>query len=88
MSHPFDATLKDLVRRYPLDWLAGLGLETELPIRALDSDLSTVSAEADKVLGIGEPLSSVEHIELQSSRDASLPPRLLVYNGLLVEGEY
>ncbi|HVA48098.1 MAG TPA: hypothetical protein VNH11_17140 [Pirellulales bacterium] len=29
MSLPFDATLKELVRRYPLDWLAGL--DAELP---------------------------------------------------------
>lgn len=52
----FDATLKELVRRYPLDWLAGLGLNADLPVRALDVDLSTVSAEGDTVLGIGDPL--------------------------------
>lgn len=83
MSHPFDATIKELVRRYPLDWLKGLDIQTELPVRALDSELSTISTEADKVLGIGDPLSSVVHIEFQSSRDPSLAPRLLVYNGLL-----
>lgn len=73
MSHAFDATLKELVRRYPLGWLAGLGLETELPVRALDSNLSTISAEVDKVLGIGDPLSSVDHIELQSIRPSRRP---------------
>ncbi|HVA45957.1 MAG TPA: hypothetical protein VNH11_06180 [Pirellulales bacterium] len=83
MSRPFDATLKELVRRYPLDWLAGLELDVQLPVRALDVDLSTVSAEADTVLGIGDPLSSLVHIEFQSSRDASLSRRLLMYNGLL-----
>ena len=70
MSLPFDATLKELVRRYPLDWLAGLELAAELPVRALDVDLSTVSATADTVLGIGDPLSSLVHIEFQSGRDA------------------
>jgi hypothetical protein len=83
MSLPFDATLKELVRRYPLDWLSGLGLDVELPVRPLDVDLSTVSAEADTVLGIGNPLSSLVQIEFQSSRDASLPRRLLIYNALL-----
>ncbi|HQU46651.1 MAG TPA: hypothetical protein PK867_27845 [Pirellulales bacterium] len=58
MSLPFDATLKELVRRHPLDWLASLELDVELPARALDVDLSTISAEADTVLGIGEPLSA------------------------------
>lgn len=85
MSLPFGATLKELVRRYPLDWLAGLELDAELPVRALDVDLSTVSATADTVLGIGDPLSSLVHIEFQSSRDASLARRLLKYNGLLHE---
>lgn len=79
MSLPFDATLKELVRRYPHDWLTGLELDAQLPVRALDVDLSTVSAEADTVLGIGAPLSSLVHIEFQSSRDASLSRRLLMY---------
>jgi hypothetical protein len=85
MPLPFDATLKELVRRYPLDWLAGLELDVDLPVRALDVDLSTVSAQADTVLGIGDPLSSLVHIEFQSSRDPSLPRRLLKYNALLHE---
>ena len=67
MSLLFDATLKELVRRYPRDWLSGLGLNVELPVRALDVDLSAVSAEADTVLGIGDPLTSLVQIEFQSS---------------------
>lgn len=51
MSLPFDATLKELVRRYPLDWLAGLELDVQLPVRPLDVDLATVSAAADTVDG-------------------------------------
>jgi predicted transposase YdaD len=85
MSLPFDATLKELVRRYPSDWLAALELDAQLPVRALDVDLSTVSAGADTVLGIGDPLSSLVHIEFQSSRDRSLSRRLLMYNALLHE---
>ncbi|HUY36199.1 MAG TPA: hypothetical protein VMV69_25900 [Pirellulales bacterium] len=85
MSLPYDATLKELVRRYPLDWLAGLEIEVDAPVRALDVDLSTVSAQADTVLGIGEPLSLVVHLEFQSGRDPSLSRRLLKYNGLLHE---
>lgn len=83
MSHPFDATLKELVRRYPLDWLAGLGLNADQPVRLLSADLATVSTDADTVLGIGDPLSSVVHIEFQSGRDTSLSRRIMIYNALL-----
>jgi hypothetical protein len=86
MSLPYDATLKERVRRYPLDWLAGLELEAEAPVRALDVDRSTVSAQTDTVLGIGEPLSSVVHLEFQSGRNPSLPRRLMIYNASPLEG--
>jgi hypothetical protein len=83
MPLKYDATLKDLVRRYPHDWLAGLGLEASGPVQSLDVDLATVSAQTDTVLGLGEPLTSLVNVEFQSGRDPSLPQRLLVYNALL-----
>lgn len=83
MSLPFDATLKDLVQTYPRDWLASLGLPADGPVTPLNVDLSTLSAAADVVLGLGDPLTSLVDLEFQSSRDADLSRRVLVYNTLL-----
>lgn len=43
MSFPFDATLKELVRRYPIDWLSGLGLDTEGPVLRRQADSPTMN---------------------------------------------
>jgi hypothetical protein len=83
MSLPFDATLKDLVQTYPRDWLVSLGLPADGPVTPLNVDLSTLSAAADVVLGLGDPLTSLVDLEFQSSRDADLSRRVLVYNTLL-----
>ncbi len=80
MPLPFDATLKDLVHNHPADWLAILEEPFSEPIRLLTPDLSTVSAFADIVLGIGE---RILHIDFQSGADAHLSRRLLMYNTLL-----
>ena len=42
-------------------------------VRVIDSNLSTVTAEADKVLWIDDPNPSIEHIELQATRDVTSP---------------
>ena len=49
----------------------------------IDSDLSTVTAEADKVFRVVGPEPYLVHIEMQSSADPTLPRRLLRYNVLL-----
>lgn len=82
MALPFDATLKDLVRNHPADWLAILGEPVTEPIRVLTPDLSTVSAFADIVFRLGE---RILHIDFQSGADAHLPRRVLMYNTLLHE---
>ncbi|MGH7170511.1 MAG: hypothetical protein ACRELF_14135 [Gemmataceae bacterium] len=76
----FDATLKDLVRSHPADWLAILEEPTVEPIRVLTPDLSTVSAFADIVFSLGE---RILHIDFQSGGDIRLPRRVLMYNTLL-----
>ncbi len=80
MALRFDATLKDLVRNHPADWLTILDEPPTEPIHLLTPDLSTVSAFADIVLQIGARLL---HIDFQSGADAHLPQRLLMYNTLL-----
>ena len=72
MPKPFDATLKDLVEAYPRDWLAQLDLSTPVPVAVIDADLSTVTAQADKVLRVDEPSPWLLHLELQASRDPGL----------------
>ena len=83
MSKSFDATLKELVGKYPADWLACLGIKTAGHIDVIESDLSTVSMQADKVLLIHDPMPWILHIELQASRDAGLSRRIFKYNAFL-----
>jgi hypothetical protein len=77
MAKPFDATLKELVEAYPHDWLIQLGLPASLPIEVIDADLSTVTAQADKVLRVREDSLWLLHLELQASRDPHLARRVL-----------
>src|SRR4051812_40564147 len=85
MAKPFDATLKELVGAYPWDWLRQLGISAAEPVEVLDADLSTVTAQADKILRIPGSPPWLLHLELQSSRDPQLPRRALKYNVLLHE---
>lgn len=82
MAKPFDATLKHLLETYPRDWARLIGVVDE-PVEPLDADLSTVTAEADKVLKIGGAEPWLAHLELQASLDGHLPHRMLRYNVML-----
>ena len=46
MSKPFDATLKELIRAYPTDWLTQLGVPVTGVPEVISADLSTVTAAA------------------------------------------
>jgi|SRR5579883_13045 len=50
MSKPFDATLKELIASYPVDWLTQLGVPVTTTPEILSADLSTVSAAADTLM--------------------------------------
>lgn len=82
MPTPFDATTKTLVDLAPGDWLNLLGLPFER-CAVIDSDLATVSTEADRLIeALGEP-SYVAHLEFQTGHDgAAVPERLLRYNSI------
>jgi len=84
VARPYDATVKELVESYPLDWLAQLGLAVE-GVDVIDADLSTVSAQADKILRVRDAAPWLVHLELQASRDRELPRRVLKYNVLVHE---
>jgi hypothetical protein len=83
MPLPFDATLKDLARRYPEDYVLSFRLGSALDIRALNVDLSVISAATDVVLGHGDPLTSVLDLNFQSGPDGFMPDRLCMYNAAL-----
>lgn len=82
MSKPFDASLKDLIAGYPSDWLSFLSISaTEVEI--IDADVSTVSADADKVFRIASDHPFLLHLELQSSPRTEPSEQLQWYNTLL-----
>ena len=85
MRKPFDPTGRKLIEMGPPDWVAWLGNPVPDPSRviAIDSNISTVTAEADKVLWVEDPEPWIEHIELQAGRDVKLADRVHMYNTML-----
>ena len=80
---PYDVSVGHLIDLDPAGWLAWIGLPADGPIESIETDVSTVLAEVDKVLLVRGPKPWIAHIEIQSSRDPRLPARLLQYFGLL-----
>ena len=81
----FDATTRKLIEMGPADWHAYLGSPVPDPgrLKVIDSNLSTVTAESDKVLWVEDPEPWIEHIELQAGRDVGLQDRGHTYSTLL-----
>jgi predicted transposase YdaD len=82
MSHPFDATLKDIVAERPADFAPLHKLPRE-QLRPLNVDLSTISAATDVALGVGDPVREIVDLNFQSGLDPKLPGRLHLYNAAL-----
>src|SRR5438128_554524 len=83
MPMTFDATMKDLGAGHPHDFLTLFDRPATRPLRLLNVDLSTVTTAADLVVGLGQPLQEIIHIDFQSSADANKDADVLVYNSLL-----
>lgn len=66
MALTFDATLKDMGRESPDGFLAAFDRAPLLPVKLLSVDLSTVTTAADLILGLGQPLEEIIHLEFQS----------------------
>jgi predicted transposase YdaD len=81
---PFDVTTRRLIEADPEGWLAWIGLPADGPVRAIESDVSTVLAQVDKVLRVDGPRPWIAHVEVQSGHDSHLPLRLLEYHVLLL----
>lgn len=82
MSHPFDATLKDIIAQEPADFVPVFNLP-RVAATVLNMDLSTVSAATDAAFGFGQPIQEIADINFQSGPDSSLAARLLLYNSAL-----
>jgi predicted transposase YdaD len=80
---PFDTTTRYLVQAYPDDWIAFLGFPSAGSAEVIDANLSTVSAEVDKVVRVGGTTPWLVHLEFQSSYDATIGERLVRYNTML-----
>ncbi|MFI5455257.1 MAG: hypothetical protein ACHRXM_07370 [Isosphaerales bacterium] len=85
MNKPFDATARELIELGPAAWLEYLGIPVpdSSRVRVIDSNLSTITAEADKVLLVEDPKPWIQHVELQAGRDTRLNERAQRYNTLL-----
>jgi hypothetical protein len=83
MAMTFDTTLKDMARDNPRAFLAAFDQPTTVPVKLLNVDLSTVTRAADLILGLGEPLVEIIHLDFQSSAVAWKHADLMVYNALL-----
>ncbi len=88
MRKPYDPTTRKLIELGPAAWLRFLRVPITDPNRArvIDSNLSTVTAEADKVLWVDEPEPWIEHVEFQAGRDTDLPARVQFYSTILGRG--
>jgi hypothetical protein len=82
MAKPYDATMRKLIELGPADWLEFLGIPVPDPnqVQVIDSIVSTVTAEADKVLRRGGPQPVIVHAEILAGRDLTLPERAHWYN--------
>lgn len=83
MPGPFDTTTRFLVQSYPSDWLAFVGLAVSGPVEVIDANLTTVTAEVDKVVRVGAGAPMLVHLEFQSSYDPTMGQRLVRYSTLL-----
>jgi hypothetical protein len=82
MAMTFDATLKDMGRSSPGGFLAAFDQAPQAPLKLLNVDLSTVTAAADILIGLGEPLAEIVHFDFQSSASAWKHADIMVYNAL------
>jgi hypothetical protein len=80
---PFDAATKFLVEAFPEDWVRFFGLP-EGEVRVIDTDISTVSAAADRGLLVETDFSTYGiQVEFQGNIDPNFELRLLQYRTAL-----
>ena len=84
MLKPFDATMREIYEIEPVAWPDFLALPVPDPslVDVIESNLSTIAAEADKLLRIGGPSPFILHLEFLSGRNMAYPDQALWYNTL------
>ena len=70
--NPFDVTTKELIWDGPVAWLERFGIGPPGPVEVIDSDITVLTAVADKVIKVGSPEPYLVNLELQSSHDKEL----------------
>lgn len=83
MAKPYDSGVRVLIEQYLPDWLALAPRKPQGPVRVIDSDLSTITAEADKLLYVEDPRAWILHLEPQANWDGDLEKRVSWYNGIV-----
>jgi hypothetical protein len=85
MTKPFDATLREMFALDPAAWLEFLNIPVADPsqVQVIDSNISTITAEADKVVSLGGAEPLIVRTEFLSGRDVAAPERAYWYNDLL-----
>jgi predicted transposase YdaD len=68
----FDVATKELVWDDPAACLERFGIGPPGPVEVIDSDITAVTAGADKVIKVGGPEPYLVNLELQSSHDKEL----------------
>ncbi len=84
MPKPLDATMRNLFELEPAAWAEVFDAPVPEPadVRIIDSNLSTVTAESDKLVLIGGPNPYIFHPEFLSGRAPGYPEHLHWYNAL------
>ena len=67
-----DVSTKELVWDDPAAWLERYAIEPRGPVEVIDSDITTLTASADKVLRVGGPEPYLVDLEPHSYHDTSL----------------
>jgi len=70
--NPYDVSTKELVWDGPAAWLIRLGIPLPGPVDVIDSDITALTAAADKVIKVGGPEPFLVNLEFQSSHDSDL----------------
>ncbi len=80
MAKPFDVATKYLVETDPLAWVKFLGLPGA-SAELMEADLSTIVAEADRILRITDP-DYLAHLEMQAAYKPDVGDRIFFYNAV------
>jgi predicted transposase YdaD len=70
--NPFDVSAKELVWDDPATWLIRFDIGPVGPVEVIDSDITTLTASADKVIRVGGEEPYLVNIELQSYHQSDL----------------